>query len=127
MVDDDAAEGTAPLDHLLLGLQEDDVQGVLSDRVLAHGGEHLEGPGELLPVPHVEWPVLLEVLVEGIKDSLEVNDFIGVGVGILNRQFLTLSLMKSRKIFSSTTRFLLSTVRGIPRVILLYFYLDVCP
>ncbi len=127
MFDDDTAEGTTPLYHFLLCLKEDDVEGVLSDRVFAHGGEHLKGPRELLSITHVEWPIFLKMLVEGIKDSLEMYDFIGVGVGILSKEILTLSLMKSRKIFSSTTLFFLSTVSGIPRVILLYFYLDVYP
>lgn len=127
VLDDNAAEGTAPLYHLLLGLQEDDVEGVLSDGVFAHGSEHLECPRELLSVAHVERSVLLEVLVEGVKDSLKMHDFIGVGVGILNKGIFTLSLMKSRKIFSSTTLFLLSTVSGMPRVILLYFSLEVYP
>lgn len=127
VVDDEPTEGAAPLDHLLLGLEEDDVQGVLGDGVFAHRGEHLECPGELLPVAHVEGAVLLEVLVERIKDGLKMHDLVRVGVGILNRRILTLSLMKSRKTFSSTTLFLLSTVSGIPRVILLYFSRKVCP
>ena len=85
MLNDDATEGTAPLYHFLLGLEEDDVEGVLSDGVLTHRSEHLKGPRELLPISHVEWPVLLEMLIEGIKDGLEMHDFIGVGVGILNK------------------------------------------
>lgn len=85
MLDDQTAEGTAPLYHFLLCLEEDDMERVLSDRVFAHGREHLECPWELFSVSHVEWPILLEMLVKSIKNSLKVNDFIGIRIGILNR------------------------------------------
>lgn len=74
----DSTEESGPLDDLVLGLAEDDLEGLFIDGVLAHGDEHLEGPGELLPVAEVVGPVFLEVLVESIEDGLEVNDLVVV-------------------------------------------------
>ena len=77
-VDMDSAEDSGPFHNLVLGLAEDDLEGLFVDGVLAHGDEHLEGPGELLPVAEVVGPVFLEVLVESIEDGLEVNDLVVV-------------------------------------------------
>ena len=69
-VDMDSTEDSGPLDDLVLGLAEDDLEGLFVDGVLAHGDEHFEGPGELFPVAEVVGPIFLEVLVEGIKNRL---------------------------------------------------------
>lgn len=58
-IDVNPAEECGPFDELILGLAEDDLEGLLIDGVLAHGDEHLEGPGELLPVAEVVGPILL--------------------------------------------------------------------
>jgi hypothetical protein len=115
------AEHTAPLHHLLLALHEDYLQGVLVDGVLAHGDEHAQRPGELLPVSQVKGPILLQLLIEGVEDGLQVGDLGSTAVDILNRVGSTLSLMNSAKTPSSMTLNLWSDSRGSPRVILRYF------
>lgn len=78
VLDQEPTERAAPLDHFFLGLEEDDVEGVLSDGVLAHRSEHLESPWELLSITHIERAILLEMLVEGIENCFEVHNFIRV-------------------------------------------------
>jgi len=71
-----SAEQCSPLNKLVFCLSENYLKRLFINRVLTHGDEHLEGPRKLLSISHIIRSVLFKMLVESIKDSLEMHNFV---------------------------------------------------
>jgi hypothetical protein len=91
-----SAEKSRPFHYFIFGLSEYNLERVFVDGVFAHDDKHFKGPRELLSVTHEVRTVFFKMLVEGIKDSLEMQGLIVIILSdVLNLTKHTFSLMKS--------------------------------